>query len=556
MKKRKIIIKVLIAAAFAAALFAAVLLFENSPEEKIEPAPAPVTVVDIVDSRREADGKIESSVRANGAELFYDSAADMYYYSLVGDGKEALEPELEAYAEDAALGALIDGAGITQGMMSENVPLEAVVYSDTEYRRIKIRCTTLPLLSLDCSEDELDRTYVPVTLRVFDNREDAAARLTVVGGKIKIRGNSSALYDKKAYRITLLENSGSKKQKELDVSLLGMREDDDWVLYAAYNDQERIRNVFSTNLWYDSCAKNNSFGIDNGNEYRFVELFMNGEYRGLYALGYPVDDKQLGTGPEDVTYQKITWNEDLSLDYLDNEVLAANFEIKEGNKNASDFDVWSPLAKYFLLLQRVDSADKRLYEISDTAVSVDIFLFLNLVQGFDNVNGFTTLNLYQTAKMVDGSQIMFFTPWDLDQTWGNRWNTNSPNWIAPYTASPEKNMLMKANPVYFLMMYGDEQMLKAVKDRYWELRAAEWSDETLGALIDEYEKQIFFSGAYLRDVERWPESSMLEDPSVGLSLFREFVTARLAAVDKYMTELKTDGLLEPYAVNRNAGNEQ
>ena len=71
------------------------------------------------------------------------------------------------------------------------------------------------------------------------------------------------------------------------------RTDGEWLLYSAYNDQERIRNVFSSNLWFTGNAGANRFGIKNGMEYRYLELFLNGEYWGLYALGYPLDSKQM-----------------------------------------------------------------------------------------------------------------------------------------------------------------------------------------------------------------------------------------------------------------------
>ena len=82
---------------------------------------------------------------------------------------------------------------------------------------------------------------------------------------------------KKGYAVSLTQESVGGHLRDNDISLLGMRQDDDWVLYAAYNDQEKIRNVFSCNLWKDFCSTDNERGIDTGVEYRYLELFMNGD---------------------------------------------------------------------------------------------------------------------------------------------------------------------------------------------------------------------------------------------------------------------------------------
>ena len=90
-----------------------------------------------------------------------------------------------------------------------------------------------------------------------------------------------------------MENLKKEEPEENQQSVLGMRCDGDWMLYAGYNDQEKIRNVFSANLWYESCAENNIFDVKNGMEYRYVETFFNDHYMGLYAIGFPIDELQL-----------------------------------------------------------------------------------------------------------------------------------------------------------------------------------------------------------------------------------------------------------------------
>src|SRR5688500_6796066 len=63
---------------------------------------------------------------------------------------------------------------------------------------------------------------------------------------------------------------------ERDVGLLGMPVDDDWVLYAAYGDPSRLRNVVGYDLarWTGAWSPRT----------RFVELVLDGSHRGVYVL--------------------------------------------------------------------------------------------------------------------------------------------------------------------------------------------------------------------------------------------------------------------------------
>ena len=85
---------------------------------------------------------------------------------------------------------------------------------------------------------------------------------------IRGRGNSSFLwYDKKPFRLKLDE-----KHK-----VLGLAKAKSWVLLANYRDVTDLMNtfVFETGEW---------LGVPFANHTRYVELFVNGDYRGVYQL--------------------------------------------------------------------------------------------------------------------------------------------------------------------------------------------------------------------------------------------------------------------------------
>ncbi len=504
-------------------------------------------VEEILSSRTETDKRIESLIMFDGMELPYDSSSRTYYYSVAENSKAAYSPSVYVRGSEGKVRLMFTNGGITDEKISSGEYLNAVVYSDREYRKIKIACTSLPVISISC-EGEIGKDYTNMKVRLFDNRKEATSRLTTCDGKIHTRGNTSLHFGKKSYRITLRDMSLGNNNRELDISLLGMRKDGDWILYAAYNDQERIRNVFCSNLWNYSCGKNNSFGIDNGIEYKYVELIIDNEYCGLYALGYPLDNKQLGITNGEYTFQKYTWKKELSLDFSDYSVLEDNFTVQLGNVDADSKVIWGGLSEYYRALQNMSRADDRIKGLCDIDNAVDVFLFLNFVQGVDNVDRWATLNLDQTVKLRGRNPVMIYTPWDLDQTFGNIWDQKRDNWISPYGFDSHTDRVMKVNPAYMLMMYGDEEVLTRVKNRYRELRSGPWSEEQLGRAIDGYEKQIFGSGAYKRDTEKWPDSTKLEDQSLKLTLFRNYVMDRLKYMDKYVENLSADGLMEKYEV--------
>ena len=89
---------------------------------------------------------------------------------------------------------------------------------------------------------------------------------------IEIRGQSAQMFPKKSFGIETQDEHGDN----LNVSLLGMPEENDWILYAPYSDKTLIRNELCFHLaramgGYSSRTQ-------------FCELILNDEYQGIYLL--------------------------------------------------------------------------------------------------------------------------------------------------------------------------------------------------------------------------------------------------------------------------------
>lgn len=89
---------------------------------------------------------------------------------------------------------------------------------------------------------------------------------------IEIRGAYSASLPQKPYGIETRDASGNNH----NVSLLGMPEENDWILLANYNDKTFMRNMLAFELF----RKMGHYAPRT----RMVEVIVNNIYQGVYKL--------------------------------------------------------------------------------------------------------------------------------------------------------------------------------------------------------------------------------------------------------------------------------
>ena len=171
---------------------------------------------------------------------------------------------------------------------------------------------------------------------------------------------------------------------------------------------------------------------------------------------------------------------------------------------------------------------------TDMDNAIDLWLLYKLTQAVDNVYGGNVKNMYVTIKNsdqgIEGHELLF-TPWDMDQTW--RYVSEAAE--GQYSR-PDYDLPLEWGTVYRLIAIGDATINSEIKERYQELRADAWSDENILAMLDEYEADIYGSGAFARTQAKYMAGSY-NDPSVGLSEFKSYVLARLACMDAYIGAL-------------------
>lgn len=461
-------------------------------------------------------GNLIDEVVFNEISLPYDAGTGTFFFSKPEGVKDWNNPTVKIVSDQNC--KVVFERTFTEEDIRNDAKICFVVYTEDVYQECYLKCTSLPFIRLECYED-IEDDYVPVKIALLDNRKDAAQEYIESEGKIHIRGASSRLCEKKNYRLSLSTESLGNHDRKNKISLLGMRQDEDWILFAPYDDTYKLDNVFSTNLWYDTCSMNNAFGVNTGVEYRWIEVFLNNTYWGLYALGYPLDEKVVeideNTGG---LYKKVDWS-------LGNTL--TNYENKGQNE-----DDWSYLEDFFQFMEENKNDNAKLRTWIDIDNAIDFSLFVNLVQAYDLVGYYRqemeqsdsyTKNLYIAVKEHDGNKTALYCPWDLDDTW-------APN--------PEENAIMASGYLDQLLINGDIDLIYKICDRYGYLRQNQWSDESFQSRLDREEQQIFWSGAAQRDKDRWPDSEWNPEMEQGLRVFKDYVFARLEETDRYYERIK------------------
>ncbi|MCH5174291.1 MAG: CotH kinase family protein [Prevotellaceae bacterium] len=229
----------------------------------------------------------------------------------------------------------------------------------------------------------------------------------------RYRGNTSkaANYEKKSYAIKLFDENGKRK-----IPLLGMRESDEWILDPMPCDYSRMRNIVSFKLWKDMDSKYP--GIDG----KFVEVFVNHEYMGIYCLTEKVDRQLLGLKKtkggnirgilykcRNNLYPSSFFTYDITDDSL------KGWWLKYPKNISTSLDIWTPLKRVmkFLSSDIIDDYKIMADSLIDISMVIDNYLLLELMSAYDNIgcNKYVYWNDYEKDKK------MKMIPWDMDRTW-------------------------------------------------------------------------------------------------------------------------------------------
>jgi hypothetical protein len=435
----------------------------------------------------------------------------------------------EKYAQFSFNGIEVKNDTINDlGAIQTNHSYSGIGIDENNADTFEVVFTSLPLVHIVTDKEIIDepKSFCKLTIQ-YDDPHDGTGQIYqfITSAGIEIRGASSMRYNKVSYGVELWKN---RSEDDYKTRLLDMRSSEDWILDAMYIDDLRMRNKLSFDTWK---RINLAGGTPDENNYpgincRFVELLINNEYLGLYCLNEKLQPELLGFTHDQfleggLMYKAISWSDG-----------STRFEtIHEPPQNSFFWDgweqiyprhdtSWNPLSELrnFIVNSTDDQFAEKISGYMNMQNLIDYYLFVNLVQGYDNTGKNTYLVRW---NHVSGFHVL---PWDVEATWGLAWNRekNRPNGIP-------------ANHLFERLIDTDSEGFTQQLVALWEqYRAGPLSEAALTGMVAEYHQLLDESGAYAREKDRWQEFPM--DHAAEYTYISEWIHERLTFLDEHFQQ--------------------
>ncbi len=378
---------------------------------------------------------------------------------------------------------------------------------------LKYECTfyvivsSLPIISLDCDIEKLEEG-TKGTLTLIDPeyiKRGFAPYCFKSDIEVGYRGNTARRYkDKRNFSVDLIDKEG----KDRDYSLLGMRCDNRWILDGMYNDVLRMRNRVSYDLWGDLFTAPYNDKVDGVIQGTFVEVFLNGEYKGVYCFNERLDRKQLKVDKENgIVYRStllrvnngnVAGFEDKKIDPPTDSFEWYNMEIRYPNENITT-DTWALYYDLYDLVVNGSNSDfrKKIGDMVDFKNLAQYYVFVNTMGLTDNM----AKNMFWACENVEESKKLILFPWDMDAVLGRRYNGARTVVVERYS-SPLFKRLMDLNV---------EGFADLVKKEYASLRRTVLNIPHVMEIIQEHYDYVNRSGAWERESDRHPTFTDIQD---------------------------------------------
>lgn len=417
-------------------------------------------------------------------------ADDPYAFSFLGQTEQKItssNPRMLPVRIDANDGYLLDYYEIdgvrydNRNIMWKNVNADTTIVVHS-----KLELDELPVICIDTQGKSIKSKY-EYTQMVFDLK-NCDGKLTNIEGGIRLRGNSTLGYPKRAYRIKF-----DKKQ-----SLFGLEKAKSWVLLAEYLDPSGLHNHAALTLG----------GMMPGLAFTptpvKVNVYLNGVYQGMYTLCEQIQedegrmDIEMGPITPDMRdFSKYNWF--VSLDYnsrnsglVENEELfvfpghgneyfdTMYFEIKYPEKD--DFPSEEQFNWFISELRKciedllidfetkdVESIKKR----TNLNSLIDYIIIDELLGQTDHDEWHKSFNIYYTctAKNPEENNKINFGPiWDYDWIFDGPW-TDLPNGYYEFNddiegLEPFYNVIYEVDEFYETLKYRYNKYGKPAVKKY------------------------------------------------------------------------------------------
>lgn len=331
-------------------------------------------------------------------------------------------------------------------------------------------------------------------IEVFDNKNinkitnDPEVKSSIL---VKYRGNSSVYFDKKGYLLKLIDKDGNENKKEM----IGMAEDNEWVLNGPYLDKTLMRNYIAYNIagMIMGYAPN----------VRFCELYLNNKYQGLYILCESISRSENRVNISKYDPRMNDFSYIVCLDK--NEIDIKNISTFSEYAYISELDtglkivypsksmitgeirnyIKSDFSKFERALYSYDFNDpKKGYEnYIDVESFVDYYIFQEFMEINDTCYRSTYLHKEKGGKIVMGPV------WDYNNCLNN------------YFTELNNEKMQYVDRLWYSQLLKDEEFVDRVVNRYRELRKTVLKEDYLLNYIDNV--RSYLGNSIDRNFEVW-----------------------------------------------------
>ncbi len=333
----------------------------------------------------------------------------------------------------------------------------------------------LPELYIRVDQPLSGENYVPAVIEL---------NKCIFLSNIKYRGKVSIGFPKKGYRLELKGRH----------SLLGMRIDDDWQLFPNYLDHTRMRTKLAFDLWRSLLPSNPTAILPKS---KYVKLFINNEFKGLYLLSERTDRRLFGLDDSQNNLNTSLLLQVPGHHYNFEEIV--HWEQEYPNEEDGIYIADQIIEDLVLFIKNTSNMEffnetTGIFSKFDKQNLIDFYLFNFFILHKD----FWSKNYYLVRNSIPSK--FFLIPWDFDGLFGQmgwqRFDSNSTVYFGG------RNLL-------YARLFHNKEFMQEVKIRWAELRADLWTKDYIFSLITKMYNQI--QKILEKDLEMWKPITVEEN---------------------------------------------
>ena len=308
---------------------------------------------------------------------------------------------------------------------------------------------------------------------------------------IEIRGRTSQKFPKKQYGFETWEPASGGGFDDVDIVLVGLPSEEDWIFHAPYADKTLLKNV----LAYDLSRQMGQYASRS----RWMVLSIDGDFKGVYVLMEKLKRNKQRINVSKNKDDDVSGGWIMKIDKAGPSETNPNwcFNTTSGVKFGHDYpdadDVTGEQREYIKTylneFEAALDAESQVYrDYIDIDSWVDYFMIIELTKEVD------AYGLSAYFHKDRGGKLKAGPVWDQNLGFKNKHNRDLKGWAY---LNPKK----KGIPWYWPKLLNERGFVAAIQARWAVLRSSVFSLENINTLIDAYVQRL--GSAIDANFDRW-----------------------------------------------------